>query len=263
MKVIFTCGGTAGHVNPALALAGYMREKDAGTQILFVGAERGLERDLIAHTDYPFRTVNISSFHRSFRLAEIKHNLVSLKNLAHAEREANAILKDFRPDLIVGDFDSAPQPKTEHETIVLPHVKDDTDTQYAAHWLLEHGYDEITLLGALGGARLEHTLANLATGLYLAKNGVNVLLANERSELRYLVPDRELILQRRDWKYLSLFPMEGRLTGVCIRGAFYPLENAVLTADYPLGVSNEFIADTAQLQCSGGCGLVVLTRDDA
>ena len=82
MKVICTCGGTAGHVNPALALAGYMREKDAGTQILFVGAERGLERDLIAHTDYPFRTVNISSFHRSFRLAEIKHNLVSLKNLA-------------------------------------------------------------------------------------------------------------------------------------------------------------------------------------
>ena len=92
---------------------------------------------------------------------------------------------------------------------------------------------------------------------------LGILLANERSELRYLVPGRELTLQRRDWKYLSLFPMEGRLTGVCIRGAFYPLENAVLTADYPLGVSNEFIADTAQLQCSGGCGLVVLTRDDA
>ena len=169
-----------------------------------------------------------------------------------------------RPNIIVGDFDTAPCPEQQDDDIiVLPHVKDDTDTQYAAHWLLEHGYDEITLLGALGGARLEHTLANLATGLYLAKNGVNVLLANERSELRYLVPGRELILQRRDWKYLSLFPMERRLTGVSIRGAFYPLENAVLTADYPLGVSNEFIADTAQLQCSGGCGLVVLTRDDA
>ena len=169
-----------------------------------------------------------------------------------------------RPNIIVGDFDTAPCPEQQDDDIiVLPHVKDDTDTQYAARWLLEHGYDEITLLGALGGARLEHTLANLATGLYLAKNGVNVLLANERSELRYLVPGRELILQRRDWKYLSLFPMEDRLTGVCIRGAFYPLENAVLTADYPLGVSNEFIADTAQLQCSGGCGLVVLTRDDA
>ena len=102
MKVIFTCGGTAGHVNPALALAGYMKQQDANTDILFVGAERGLERDLIAHTDYPFRTVNISSFHRSLKPAEIRHNLVTLKNLAHAEREANAILNDFRPDLIVG-----------------------------------------------------------------------------------------------------------------------------------------------------------------
>ena len=102
MKVIFTCGGTAGHVNPALALAGYMKEQDPNTEILFVGAERGLERELIAHTPYPFRTVNISSFHRSMKLKEIRHNLVTVKNLMHARREANVILDDFRPDLIVG-----------------------------------------------------------------------------------------------------------------------------------------------------------------
>ena len=175
----------------------------------------------------------------------------------------NAERLDLRPDLIVGDFDSAPRPKAEHETIVLPHVKDDTDTQYAARWLLEHGYDEITLLGALGGARLEHTLANLATGLYLAKNGVKVLLANERSELHFLMPNTPMELHRSDWKYVSVFPLEGQLTGLAIRGAFYPLENAKLTADYPLGVSNEFVAETAHLQCSGGTGVVVLTRDDA
>ncbi|MBQ9459260.1 MAG: UDP-N-acetylglucosamine--N-acetylmuramyl-(pentapeptide) pyrophosphoryl-undecaprenol N-acetylglucosamine transferase [Oscillospiraceae bacterium] len=102
MKVIFTCGGTAGHVNPALAIAGYMREKDPAAQVLFVGAERGLERDLIAHTEYPFRTVNISSFHRSLKPKEIRHNLISVKNLLHAEKEADAILNDFQPDLIVG-----------------------------------------------------------------------------------------------------------------------------------------------------------------
>ena len=102
MRVIFTCGGTAGHVNPALALAGYMKERDPATDILFVGAERGLERDLIAHTDYPFRTVNVSSFWRSFKPKAIKHNLVSVRNLLFAEREANAILDDFKPDLIVG-----------------------------------------------------------------------------------------------------------------------------------------------------------------
>ena len=113
------------------------------------------------------------------------------------------------------------------------------------------------------GARLEHTLANLATGLYLAKNGVSVLLADERSELRFLTPSRALVLAHHDWKFLSLFPMEGTLTGVCLRGVYYPLEDAVLTAEYPLGVSNEFTADTAFLQCSSGCGVVVLTRDDA
>lgn len=175
----------------------------------------------------------------------------------------NAERLDLRLDLIVGDFDSAPQPKTAHETIVLPHVKDDTDTQYAARWLLEHGYDQITMLGALGGARLEHTLSNLATGLYLAKNGVDVLLADEHSELRFLVPGRSLSLQRENWKYLSVFPLEGKLGGVCIRGAFYPLEDAELTADYPLGVSNEFTEETAHLSCTSGSGVVVLTRDDA
>jgi len=102
MRVIFTCGGTAGHVNPALALAGYMKEQDPSTEILFVGAERGLERDLIAHTDYPFRTVNVSSFWRSFKPKAIRHNLVSVRNLLFAEREANAILDDYKPDLIVG-----------------------------------------------------------------------------------------------------------------------------------------------------------------
>ena len=102
MKVIFTCGGTAGHVNPALALAGFLRERDPKTRILFVGAERGLERDLIAHTPYPFRTVNISSFHRSLRPKELRHNLVSVRNLMHAKREADAILDEFQPDLIVG-----------------------------------------------------------------------------------------------------------------------------------------------------------------
>lgn len=102
MNVIFTCGGTAGHVNPALALAGYLREKDPSVNILFVGAERGLERELLAHTPYPFRAVNVSSFHRSMKPKELRHNLVSARNLLRAGREADAILDEFRPDLIVG-----------------------------------------------------------------------------------------------------------------------------------------------------------------
>lgn len=146
---------------------------------------------------------------------------------------------------------------------MLPHVKDDTDTHYAARWLLEHGARSVTMLGALGGARMEHTLANIATGLFLAKNDVCVTLAGDRSELHYLLPGRPLTLEKGDWMYLSVFPLDGPLTGVDLAGVFYPLCAATLTPDFPLGVSNEFTAPQAHLACTGGSGLVVLTRADS
>lgn len=101
-RVIFTCGGTAGHVNPAIALAQLMRRKDPATEFLFVGAERGLEKDLIPKAGYDFRTVHISSFHRSLKPREIKHNVISVCNLMRAPREARAILREFRPDIVIG-----------------------------------------------------------------------------------------------------------------------------------------------------------------
>ena len=101
-RVIFTCGGTAGHVNPAIALAQLMREKDPETEFLFVGAERGLEKDLIPKAGYAFRTVHISSFHRSLKPREIKHNAISVCNLIRAPREARGILREFRPDVVIG-----------------------------------------------------------------------------------------------------------------------------------------------------------------
>ena len=174
----------------------------------------------------------------------------------------NAERLDLRPDLIVGDFDSAPQPKTEHETIVLPHVKDDTDTHYAAKWLCERGYRHIVMLGALGGKRMEHTFSNVSTALYLASNGVDVTLADEHSELHILCPGKPLTLQKKDWMYLSVFPLDGPLGGVSIHGVFYPLKDATLTPDYPLGISNEFTAPEAELCCQSGHGLVILTRAD-
>lgn len=99
---IFTCGGTAGHVNPAIALAQLLGERDPEAEFLFVGAERGLEKDLVPKAGYPFETVHISSFHRSMRPAEIRHNLVSAANLVRAPHEARAILKEFQPRAVIG-----------------------------------------------------------------------------------------------------------------------------------------------------------------
>ena len=101
-RIIFTCGGTAGHINPAIALAQRVAREDPTAEFLFVGAERGLERELVPRAGYPFRTVHISSFHRSLAPREIRHNLVSLYNLRRAPGEARAILRQFSPDVVVG-----------------------------------------------------------------------------------------------------------------------------------------------------------------
>ena len=102
MKIIFTCGGSAGHVNPALALAGLVRERRPGSEILFVGANRGIERQLIEAAGWPFRAVEVSNFHRSIQPKEIWHNLVSLRNFLCSPGEARALLREFPADLVVG-----------------------------------------------------------------------------------------------------------------------------------------------------------------
>ena len=102
MRVIFTCGGTAGHVNPALALAGYMREKDPDTAVLFVGTPTGMERELVAKAGYNYAAVEVSSFQRKLNAEGIRHNLHTLRVLASSGRQARAILRDFKPDLVVG-----------------------------------------------------------------------------------------------------------------------------------------------------------------
>ncbi len=102
MKIVFTCGGTAGHVNPALALAGLIKERKPDSEILFVGARRGIEKQLIESAGWPFRTVEISSFHRSLTPKELRHNLISLRNLLRSPGEAKALLKEFPASLVVG-----------------------------------------------------------------------------------------------------------------------------------------------------------------
>ena len=102
MKIVFTCGGTAGHVNPALALAGLIKERKPDSEILFVGAHRGIEKQLIESAGWPFRAVEISSFHRSLTPKEIRHNLISLRNLLRSPGEARALLKEFPASLVVG-----------------------------------------------------------------------------------------------------------------------------------------------------------------
>lgn len=73
------------------------------------------------------------------------------------------------PDLLLGDYDSAPRPEAGAKTVFLPAEKDDTDTYYAARKALELGATDVVIVGGLGGARLDHTLANLQTLVFFGK----------------------------------------------------------------------------------------------
>ena len=97
MKVIFTCGGTAGHVNPALALAQYMQERIENLDILFVGTPDGMERGLVEQAGYAFRGVEVGGFCRSLAPSGIRHNLKSVEHLLAAKGRVRAILRDFPP----------------------------------------------------------------------------------------------------------------------------------------------------------------------
>lgn len=102
MNILFTCGGTAGHINPAVALARLFQERHPDTNVLFVGADGGMETRLVPKEGYDIRTVTISSFYRSLTPAAIKHNVKTVLSLNKSKKQANAILDEFRPDLVVG-----------------------------------------------------------------------------------------------------------------------------------------------------------------
>lgn len=102
MKILFTCGGTAGHVNPAVALARIFQEKNPGCRVLFVGAVGGMENRLVPKEGYEIRSVNITNFHRSLAPADIAHNLGTVYNMVRSKGQAARILNDFKPDLVVG-----------------------------------------------------------------------------------------------------------------------------------------------------------------
>ena len=102
MKVLLTCGGTAGHVYPAVALARVFQKHHPDCEVLFVGADGGMELGLLEKEGYPVATVTISNFRRSLSPKQWGHNLRSAWNVVASRRQAVKILKEFRPDLVVG-----------------------------------------------------------------------------------------------------------------------------------------------------------------
>ena len=161
------------------------------------------------------------------------------------------------PKIILGDFDSlgyGPQGAG-----VYTVEKDDTDAMLAVRRGLELGCRQFLLYGSLDGPRLDHTVANFQLLQYLADHeAVGWLIGN--THIVTLVHNGQLTFPADATGYLSVFCFGPDARGVTIRGAEYNLEQAALSAGFPLGVSNRFIGQPVEICVEDGSLLVVYDR---
>lgn len=155
-----------------------------------------------------------------------------LKHLQKLQTEA-----EIMPDLIVGDFDSYDNPQLEDvETIVLPTVKDETDTAFAASEALRRGFDDFLIIGAVG-ARLDHTLVNISLLYKLYKAECSAVLLDDYSAMT--IAGKEPSYIDGSYKFFSLFNMFGPSSDITITGAKYNLSKAEVRPDAQYATSNE------------------------
>ena len=102
MNLVFTCGGTAGHINPALAVANLMKERYPDCNILFIGATGHMEEKLVPQAGYELKCLPGSGLSRQLSLVGIKKNIRAVKCVLNAVKECKRIFREFRPDVIIG-----------------------------------------------------------------------------------------------------------------------------------------------------------------
>lgn len=169
----------------------------------------------------------------------------------------------FRPDLIIGDFDSYEETlanKFKVETIKLPTEKDDTDSVYAVKEAIKRGFTNITLLGATGN-RLDHTLGNVYVLAFCYKNNVDAVLIDDYSEMK-IIGNKKVEEVEDEYRYFSLIALCGAAKGVEILDAKYPLSNAEIKPYYQYGISNEVLpGKKARVSVSEGLLLLIKVKN--
>ncbi len=163
--------------------------------------------------------------------------------------------KDYRIDLVVGDFDSLGYVPHHPNVIKLMPEKDDTDMLVAIKEGLEAGYKTFHIYGGCGG-RIDHTIANIQHLTYLAEHEARGYLYGSESVMT-VISNGSMSFPADAAGYVSVFAYGNEAKGVDLIGLKYPLNNATLDHSYPLGVSNEFIGEEASVSVREGKLLIV------
>lgn len=162
------------------------------------------------------------------------------------------------PDIIIGDLDSAGELPEGIEIVKFKAEKDETDTMLAVMYGLIQGYKDFLIIGGLSG-RLDHTYANLCTLGYIARHGARGHIADSENEA-YFVQNGTASFKKRNGYYISVFPFDGTARGVYETGFKYGLNDAELTTEIPIGVSNEFKDEIGTICVKNGSLLIILSK---
>lgn len=176
---------------------------------------------------------------------------------------ATALQYGHVPAIIVGDLDSLNTPTLQQlqqqgsQLIQAPVEKNETDTELAIQVALEQGATAITLLGAFGGARFEHTIANIL--LLAGFETVPIRIVDGPSTCWLLRGPGRSLISGQVGDLLSLFPLTTDATGVQTSGLYYPLHNETLYFGKPRGVSNVLTQEQAEVVLETGLLLIIHT----
>ena len=147
----------------------------------------------------------------------------------------NAAKLSVVPHLVMGDMDSLEKKDVPEGAILFPVRKDDTDLMLAIKKGIELGYSDFLIYGALGG-RLDHTYASIQSLSYLSEKGCRGALVDGYQWVTMI--SGGTLSVPKGYRHISVFSYTEKVDGIDLRGLSYPLENASLTQNFPLGVSN-------------------------
>lgn len=166
---------------------------------------------------------------------------------------------NINSDILLGDFDSLCEIPNHPNIIRHPRQKDDTDMILAVETGLELGYKYFIIYGGLGG-RLDHTIANIQTITHISRQGAKAYLVGEGLVITAITNDK-IQFDSSKVGVISIFCSGSDAKGVHLKNLKYELNDATITSNYPLGVSNEFIGKDSTVSVDSGT-LVVMWNEN-
>ena len=167
---------------------------------------------------------------------------------------------NITPDLVIGDFDTLKYTPQHHNVIKLNPQKDETDMFAAVSQGIQLGYKEFHIFCGTGG-RVDHLLANIQMLANLANRQMRGFLIGRNSVLT-VIKNSEYTFKSSYTGYVSIFSIAEKSKGIYLENLKYELNNAEMSNDFPLGVSNEFTGAEGKIKVENGMLLIVFPRKE-